>query len=270
MANSLYGSNREFDDWQNSDETFFVESEIVRRFPELTVKLIRRPRQRNVVMRLKENLILTISCNQTLKEHELLCFFFANEEWLRKQIQRMDLVRALNPKKRFSHGESFLFLGKILPLRVNASQTSNLPAKIKISTSGVEEIYIEGPRTLTESQIRHLIQKEYKRYANRILPQRVQDWSRLTQLFPKKLVLRAQRTRWGSCSTSGLISLNWKLMAAPVKVMDYVIVHELCHLVHPNHSQQFWELVESFCSDYQECRAWLREEGRKVDFLSQK
>lgn len=75
-----------------------------------------------------------------------------------------------------------------------------------------------------------------------------------------------QRTRWGSCSSRGTLSFNVRLYLAPPEALDYVVVHELCHLVHMNHSKEFWALVESIMPDYKVWRRWLRENGNSLHF----
>jgi len=80
----------------------------------------------------------------------------------------------------------------------------------------------------------------------------------------RRIAVRDQRTRWGSCSPSGTLSFNWRLALAPLEVLDYVVVHELCHLREPSHSRRFWRLVESRRPDWRERRAWLREHGPEL------
>jgi predicted metal-dependent hydrolase len=80
----------------------------------------------------------------------------------------------------------------------------------------------------------------------------------------RRIEVRDQRTRWGSCSPGGTLSFNWRLVLAPLEVLDYVVVHELCHLREPNHSRSFWSLVESRRPGWREQRAWLREHGAEL------
>src|SRR3954452_5057906 len=81
---------------------------------------------------------------------------------------------------------------------------------------------------------------------------------------PSRIQIRDQRSRWGSCSTRGTLSFNWRLVLAPLDVLDYVVVHELCHLRVPNHSRAFWALVEERGPHWREQRAWLREHGPEL------
>jgi predicted metal-dependent hydrolase len=78
---------------------------------------------------------------------------------------------------------------------------------------------------------------------------------------PTSLRIGDQKTLWGSCSSRGAISLNWRLVAAPPAVFEYVVVHELCHLVERNHGEAFWQLVGELMPDYREHRSWLKKHG---------
>lgn len=78
------------------------------------------------------------------------------------------------------------------------------------------------------------------------------------------ITIRDQKTRWGSCSSKGNLSFNWRLILAPPKVLDYVVVHELCHRREMNHSPRFWALVQSMMPDYKQHRKWLKENGDRL------
>ena len=90
------------------------------------------------------------------------------------------------------------------------------------------------------------------------------------QLFPKAVKFRGQKTIWGSCSPDNTISLNYKLIVAPIQVVDYVLIHELAHIRHKNHSRTFWDLVEQFTDHRQFSKEWLKEHQLKADFLNKK
>jgi predicted metal-dependent hydrolase len=80
----------------------------------------------------------------------------------------------------------------------------------------------------------------------------------------QRIRIGGQRTLWGSCSARGTLSFNWRLVLAPLEVVDYVVVHELCHLRVPDHSRRFWTLVEGHCPHWRHQRDWLREHGPEL------
>jgi predicted metal-dependent hydrolase len=104
--------------------------------------------------------------------------------------------------------------------------------------------------SLTHTAPRHLVESWYRREAKRCLPLRLAPYARMLGVEPKRISVRGQRTRWGSCSSQGTICLNWRLLLLPSNLCDYILVHELCHLRHLDHSATFWALVESVFPDY--------------------
>jgi len=100
--------------------------------------------------------------------------------------------------------------------------------------------------------------------ARRELPPRLHDLARELGLHVRKVSVRNQRWRWGSCSPDGHICLNWRLVTMPDWVRDYVLIHELMHLRRLDHSKRFWTLVAQVCPAYQDARRWLREHGRSM------
>lgn len=103
-----------------------------------------------------------------------------------------------------------------------------------------------------------------KTAAQRDFERRVAYWARQVGVNVKRVSIRTQRTRWGSCSSKGNLSLNALLMLAPEDVRDYVVVHELCHLKEMNHSPRFWALVAQVLPDYRCLEAWLKENGQAL------
>lgn len=111
---------------------------------------------------------------------------------------------------------------------------------------------------------RKSLEKRYKDAARSYIPKRAAYYSSMTGGTYNRICIRSQKTRWGSCSSNGTLSFNWRLMLAPPAILDYVVVHELCHLTHMNHSADFWQLVESVFPDYRNARKWLKEHGNEL------
>lgn len=105
---------------------------------------------------------------------------------------------------------------------------------------------------------------EGRRAARELVAMVVDEEARALGVTYRRIEIRDQRTRWGSCSPRGTLSFNWRLALAPFEVLDYVVVHELCHLRQPNHSPRFWSLVAARRPDWRAQRAWLREFGPEL------
>lgn len=113
-------------------------------------------------------------------------------------------------------------------------------------------------------QQREGLEKRYRHAAKEYFPKRVEYYAQQIGVSYERIRIAEQKTRWGSCSGKGTLSFNWKLMLAPPKVLDYVVVHEVCHLKEMNHSPRFWNLVEEIMPDYKEYRKWLKENGNTL------
>lgn len=97
--------------------------------------------------------------------------------------------------------------------------------------------------------------------AKELIAARAAHWAGVLGLKYNRLAVKSQRSLWGSCSRRGNLNFNWRLAAAPPEALDYVVIHELCHLLEMNHSKKFWEKVAAACPDYRARRAWLRKNG---------
>ncbi len=112
--------------------------------------------------------------------------------------------------------------------------------------------------------IKDNLEKFYKEQAIDVLKERTDYYSNILKVAPKNIVIKNQKTLWGSCSSKGNINYNYKIVMAPLEILDYIVVHELCHLVYMNHSKDFWDLVESIIPDWKKRRNWLKENGYKL------
>ena len=100
--------------------------------------------------------------------------------------------------------------------------------------------------------------------ALKVIPERVEYFAKIIGVTYGRITIRNQKTRWGSCSSKGNLNFNCLLMLAPPEVLDYVVVHELCHRKQMNHSKAFWAEVEKVCPDYKAAKKWLKEEGSQL------
>ena len=121
---------------------------------------------------------------------------------------------------------------------------------------------IYSPEDLRRMQV---MDNRYRNAAKEYFTKRVEHYIVQTGGTYTRITIRDQKTRWGSRSSSGTLSFNYRLMYAPRKVLDYVVVHELCHITHMNQSKEFWDMVASILPDYKESRNWLKEHGKELN-----
>ena len=223
------------------------------------VTVFRRPRQRHMNLIVKPDGRIRITCNRRRSKREIALFVEESRSFIDRRLEEIAEFRRLHPAKNFLTGERLLFLGEERTLEVIWSWTD----KIRVEHKG-PLLEMISPLSSSPADRLTAFQKFCRSWAKRHVPGRVDFFSQLMSLTPTALSIRGQRTRWGSCSGRGEISLNWKLMAAPFEVIDYVVVHELAHLIHPNHSDRFWDLVGQFHPNWRASRQWLREHQTAV------
>lgn len=187
-----------------------------------------------------------------LKAPEALIRQFVESKagWIReKKAEAAEIVRPA--AKTFSEGENFLFLGREYSLSLVKGQRAALR---------FENGFFLEPKYLPDAQ--DVFEKWYRAAALQVLSGRAQFFAEKFGLRYTKIRISAARTRWGSCSTLGTLSFTWRLVMAPLEVVDYVVIHELAHLKVKNHSPRFWAEVARMLPDYRAHAAWLKKNGR--------
>jgi predicted metal-dependent hydrolase len=169
--------------------------------------------------------------------------------WIQKALEH----QSKNKPKQFVEGELFLYLGKEYPLHVVDGYRSRVVFE--------DAFYISQVKL---PQAKKLFQDWYKQQAKEILLERVKYYSDLLDVQFKKITIRDTSSRWGSCSSSGSINFSYRLVMAPLEILDYVVIHELAHTKHHNHSKEFWGMVGEYCPDYYQKRKWLHGNGNSL------
>jgi predicted metal-dependent hydrolase len=213
---------------------------------QLPLVFTRNPRARRYVLRLGPDGSTRLTVPRGGSVAEAWRFADRNKDWLARQLQRL-AGRPVRPKE-WSVGTEILFRGA--------------PVKIAVSNRGAGDGIQFGGELLKANNLaddlRPVIERHLWRLATHELPPRVLEYAALHQLPVRRVSVRSQRSRWGSCSRRGTISLNWRLIQTPPHVQDYIILHELCHLREMNHSVRFWREVERVCPEYEAAERWLK------------
>lgn len=202
---------------------------------------------------------------QEIPEGWLHKFVLAKQHWITQALRKMAVSQPTQNSfapLSFADGATIIYQGKQHPISVkttslkrvkieyNNAYTIHLPPDIDPQNNHdvIKNAFIKWLRKRAKTEVEQLVAKH--------APQR--------KLVPRSITIKTQKSRWGSCGINNDININWLLMMAPADVLEYVVVHELCHIKVKNHSSQFWALVAEHLPDYKNRRLWLKREGRSL------
>ena len=188
----------------------------------------------------------------------------AKASWI-VQSQKRQSDRPPAPAAReFVSGETFLHLGRQYRLRL---ELDHEPLPLRLDHGWLK---VPLPRHLPEQHrsayIRAALIDWYRRNASKKIPERINDWAEKLDVQVPEVLLTEPRRRWGSASVSGTVRINWRIIQAPLSLVDYVVVHELGHLRHPNHTHHFWAAIGQVMPDYEQRKARLRAICPQLDW----
>lgn len=216
----------------------------------IPVVFVRNARARRYVLRVLTQGLARVTIPRGGSLLEGRAFAERQIPWLERQLERQ--ARLPRPPRVWRAGSSLLFRGE--PTVLEVELVTGL-RRIRFADQT-----IDGPPDTDD--LRPAVEAHLWRLAAQELPPRVFELASQHQAKVRRVSVRAQRSRWGSCSRHGTISLNWHLIQTPPWVRDYLIVHELMHLREMNHSRRFWRHVATACPTYADAEAWLkRHEG---------
>lgn len=180
--------------------------------------------------------------------------------WIMGKLDAIASIEVPPPRKEFISGEKFLYVGRQYTLVV--SERAERRPILVMRNSVFEATVLPGLKIWDrQNTIRELFRAWYKQRAEAKLTEQVRTYADRLNLQPTEIKVMDMDRRWGSCTPRGAVHLNWRLIMAPIQIIDYLVVHELCHLSVPEHSPKFWNRVGSIIADYEERREWLRVNG---------
>lgn len=197
---------------------------------------------------------LVIAAPDDLDESVMADFVREKRFWIYTKIAEKEARRHELPAKEFVSGEGFPYLGRTYRLKLVDEQDAPLKL-IKGRFCLRRELADEG---------RDIFVEWYTRHAEAWLRPRVDEWAARMGVDLPLIAVRDLGFRWGSCGSSGTLNFHWAAILLPASVVEYVIVHELAHLIEPNHTHDFWRIVGSSMSDYIERKAWLAAHGHGI------
>ncbi len=210
------------------------------------VSFVRHPRAKRYIVRVDSRGKIVLTLPRRGSEHFALGVANQHRDWVRERQSAIESEIAAS-ERGFTFGDTILFRGERYCLEF--SKDCGRPVlgfenqRLFIADEGMDL------RRPLRSFLVPLAKKEF--------PPRLREFADEFELSVNRVTVREQKTRWGSCSSNGTISLNWRLIQAPPEVLEYVMIHELMHFREMNHSQRFWSLVEAACPNYESCKKWL-------------
>jgi hypothetical protein len=219
----------------------------------MKIKKIIRSKRKTIALQVCNDAALIIKAPLRVSDAAIIEIIAKHSKWLDKKKQEI-LSRNINYiEKKFVDGERFLYLGESYSLKVVQNGKTKNPL---ILNDGY--FYLQDNN---KKNSRDIFIAWYRQAARDKILKRAEWYANNTGYRYKKTGISNARKQWGSCTYSGNIYFPWRLVMAPVSVIDYVIVHELVHLVEKNHSKLFWDKVRLIMPDYKNKRKWLKDHG---------
>jgi predicted metal-dependent hydrolase len=210
-----------------------------------------KKRKRTLSLRIDDDGRVIVYVPYRTPESEITSFLRAKQGWIEKNLRILDQrSRERGQPRRFVPGDTFLYLGDTYPLEVCESDRRPPLALLH----GIFQMDADS-----REKARELFVKWYIGRAKEIIAERVDHYRQQLKFPPVEMRITSAQSRYGSCSADNRLSFSWRLVMAPYPVIDYVIIHELAHIRHKNHSKRFWGFVESVMPDYRQRRHWLNE-----------
>lgn len=223
----------------------------------LPIEIVRTNRKKTASIQICDETI-KVTVPKRLSDKSVDDLIIEKSSWITKKIAARQQTP---PPKEWVNGETFTYLGRNYRLKLTAN----------VETTKLKNGYLHVP---DQPHLNHLDRQAaakasltswYTQQATKKLKQKTVRYAHLMDVQPNSIRVKNYKSRWGSCSPTGDISYNWKIIMAPHRVVDYVVVHELAHLLEHNHSSDYWKHVENVFSDHRERRQWLKQNSSRLE-----
>ena len=215
------------------------------------VEVVRTDRKRSASIRLLGDLV-KVSVPMTLSDSRIRNLVTKRTPWIKNKLREQS-DRPITPPKEYVSGETVTYLGKNYRLKVLIGDQPSMKLR-----GGYVEATVTKADIDPKNSIRSLLKEWYKSHAENRIGEKTKRFAKIIGVKPSSVTVKDYKSRWGACSISGDISFNWRIIIAPHSIIDYVVIHELCHMLEHNHSSKYWKHVERYVPNWKECREWLK------------
>ncbi len=231
--------------------TFIGKSNITLNGQTISYSIKRSTRARLVRLEMRRETGLTVVIPDRYTIERLPLILEEKRNWILRKFSEYCEAQPYHEEKELKSGDTVPYLGQDLVIEKQQNIGNADGITLKQNRLAVS--------LRSTSRFNTALEQWYRVQAARVVKKKIDELSHRLGLTYNRLFIRGQKTRWGSCSHKGNISVNWKLIMAPEPVIDYVIIHELAHLKEMNHTDRFWELVAQYCPRYRDHKKWLKE-----------
>lgn len=225
--------------------------------------LMRSNRRKTMSISVDQHGVSVISPSVTEIE-KIEAILYKKAVWIKKQLADFDKMNKNSVQLSFLSGEKLPYLGRYYRLKV--IKTNIVQPAFRFYQG---RFLAEIPYETAEEKQRDIIYPIYiewiKVHAHEFTQNRLKRFIIKLQQEPNEIIVKEQKQRWGSCTASGSILLNWRVFLAPTSIVDYVLAHELVHLKHMNHSKEYWDTLKMILPDYEKRKEWLKVNGRTLN-----
>ncbi len=213
--------------------------------------LLRRPYRKTISIEVTSKNKVVVKTSKGYPDKLINQFVSNKSKWIQKQLDFNKKTRKPPLKRSYNPGENYLYLGNYYKLLL-------LEGKPSVYLRG-QDLLFSGPRRylLSKQCIKKKLKAWYRFQAHKMILERVSFFEKVFRVSVSDLKIKDFRRSWGNCSSKGQVSFSLYLIMAPIAVIDYVVAHELAHLIVPNHSDKFWKLLQNFIPDYKQRKKWL-------------
>jgi len=219
-------------------------------------EVIRTDRRKSADIRVEEGAVsIVVPVTTSIERIDQL--LIAKRQWIREKIALQHEMAPISDKQ-FVSGEAFPYPGRNYPLKVecgNFAPVRLVKGRLVVSMpEGIQQPHM----------VLNALGRWYKRQAEQKLTKKVERFAPMVGVEPAEVGIRSFKSCWGSCTTKGALEFNWTIMLAPNRMVNYVVIHELCHLIRHDHSPEFWREMARVMPEYHRCREWLRANSSKL------
>lgn len=226
---------------------------------------VKRSNRKTLSLMIERDGSVLVRAPLQISQDEIQKFVLEKRIWIQQKLSRKGAAMAAKPKREFVNGQGFPYLGKSYRLKfINGPPGLSLSDRQNGFALHLTHGYFEFPEDQKSNARKHFV-SWYKQKTEEKLRERIPRYKRRIGVAVENCRVIELGHRWASRSRAGVINFNWRSVMAPIWVFDYILVHEMVHMIERRHSRRFWRLVSRVVPDYEEMARWLRENGPELD-----